>query len=394
VLSTQTRTAVAGLASAVLSLRPLIDRLEQPVAVAPASPGAQRVLDRVAGRLGAPRFAPLEALAGAAPAALDTFGAAVSRRLDLAAREHLLDELPDDRLAAVDLVVDETAADDFAAFCTRATVRGADGAAVRAYAAGDPQAPAVVIASACGMPVRLAETWIRRLAADHYVLTWESRGLFGDLEDLDPENAGAATGVAAQCGDLFAVMDHFGVAAAHVAGLCGGAVLALAAAAERPARISSLSLWHGDFEVGDETLKTDHQRNLQALMNLAVTAHMGAAGVHAVLCRSMASATPLDLAHLVLYPYATPELLRRYCLLNGAIMGADARPWLAAVKQPTLVVTSADDSTAHPGGSRFVAAALPDARLHVLPHGDHISLFRGDPQLLDTAAGFIADPRA
>ncbi|HEU5333240.1 MAG TPA: alpha/beta fold hydrolase [Actinocrinis sp.] len=389
-LSTQTRTAVAGLASAVLSLRPLIDRLDEPVAVAPASPGAQRVLDRVAGRLGAPRFAPLaSSAADTAPAGLDTFGAAVSRRLDLAAREHLLDELADDRLAAVDLVVDEIAADDFAAFCTPATVRGPDGATVRAYAAGDPRAPAVVIASACGMPVRLAESWIRRLAADYFVLTWESRGLFGDdLEDFD-----GATGVAAQCGDLFAVMDHFGVASAHVAGLCGGAVLALAAAAERPRRISSLSLWHGDFEVGDDTLKTDHQRNLQALMNLAVTAPMGAAGVHAVLCQSMASATPLDLAHLVLYPYATPELLRRYCLLNGAIMQADARPWLAAVKQPTLVVTSADDSTAHPAGSRFAAAALSGARLLVLPHGDHISLFRGDPGLLDTAAGFIADPR-
>ena len=57
------------------------------------------------------------------------------------------------------------------------------------------------------------------------------------------------------------------------------------------------------------------------------------------------------------------------------------------------MVTSADDSTAHPAGSRFVAAALPDARLLVLPHGDHISLFRGDPLLLDAAAGFIADPR-
>jgi len=372
------------------------------------------VLDRVAGRLGAPRFAQLDTpvVAGSAGAvstgtvptetalaALDTFGAAVSRRLDLAAREHLFDDLADDsfvadRLAAVDLVVDETAAGDFAAFCARATVRGADGATVRAYAAGDPKAPAVVIASACGMPVRLAESWIRRLAVDHFVLTWESRGLFGDLEDLDDGgDVDGATGVAAQCGDLFAVMDHFGVASAHVAGLCGGAVLALAAAAERPERISSLSLWHGDFEVGDDTLKTDHQRNLQALMNLAVTAHLGAAGVHAVLCQSMASATPLDLAHLVLYPYATPELLRRYCLLNGAIMAADARPWLAVVKQPTLVVTSADDSTAHPGGSRFAAAALPNARLLVLPHGDHISLFRGDPRLLDTAVGFIADPR-
>jgi len=236
------------------------------------------------------------------------------------------------------------------------------------------------------MPVRLAEAWIRRLAVDHRVLIWETRGLFCGCEDF-----AGATDVAAQGEDLVAVMDAFGVARAHVAGLCGGAVIALTAAAAAPERISSLSLWHGDFELGDAAGKTDHQRNLQALMALATRAKVSAAGVHAVLGRSIAGQSPPELAHLVLYPYANPDLLYRYCLLNGAIMDADVRPVLPAVGQPTLVVTSLDDSTAHPDGSRFVAAALPAARLHVEPHGDHISLFSGAPELIDTLVRFIAE---
>lgn len=399
-LSTRNRTAVAALASAVLSLRPLIDRLPEPVAVSPGpgalcGPGAAGLpdlLERVAGRLGAPKFELSDG--GAQGFGPDIFGAVVSGRLALTALAETLEPLPVDGLAAVDRVVDETAAEDFTASCVTALVHGPDGVPVRAYAAGDPGRPAVVIASACGMPVRLAEPWIRRLAVEHFVLTWETRGLFGDGPHPGGEHAGAlaaASSVAAQCGDLFAVMDHFAVAAAHVAGLCGGAVLAVEAAALRPERISSLSLWHGDFEVGDERIKTDHQRNLRALMRLAVQAGDGGANVHAVLCRSIADGAPPDLAHLVLYPYATPELLLRYCLLNGAIMDTDLRPRLPLVSRPALVVTSEDDSTAHPAGSRFVADALANARLLVLPHGDHISLFRDPAGLPDVAARFIAE---
>jgi 3-oxoadipate enol-lactonase len=217
------------------------------------------------------------------------------------------------------------------------------------------------------------------------VLTWESRGLFADTADFD-----GATDVDAQTRDLFAVMDRFAVGSAHVVGLCGGAVVAVCAAAAEPDRISSLSLWHGDFDLGPDTPKTDHQRNLQALMGMATRTRVSASAIHATLCHSMSQNVPPDLAHLVLYPYATPELLFRYCQLNGAIMEEDISGKLARIGQPTLVVTSTDDSTAHPDSSREVAARLPNATLLVREHGDHISLFRGSARLLDAAVDFIS----
>ena len=75
----------------------------------------------------------------------------------------------------------------------------------------------------------------------------------------------------------------------------------MVAAARRPERVSSLSLWHGDFELGGAAPKTGHQRNLQALMAMAARGPAGAANVHAVLYRSLLSSIPPDLAHLVLY---------------------------------------------------------------------------------------------
>lgn len=93
-----------------------------------------------------------------------------------------------------------------------------------------------------------------------------------------------------------------------------------------------------------------------------------------------AATVPSELVHLVRYPYANPRLLFQYCLLNGEITETDPRPLLPGVTQPTLLVTGMDDTTVHPDGSRYVAPALPRARLHVVPHGDHISLFQGPPE--------------
>ena len=95
-------------------------------------------------------------------------------------------------------------------------------------------------------------------------------------------------------------------------------------------------------------------------------------------------------AHIVLYPYANAELLYRYGKLNGNIMSTDVTGLLAKVAQPTLVVTSRDDSTTHPDGSKRVAELLPAALLEVVPHGDHLSLFEAGPDVTELMMRFLA----
>src|SRR5262249_26258464 len=111
--------------------------------------------------------------------------------------------------------------------------------------------------------------------------------------------------------------------------------------------------------------------------------------VHAVLCQAILAKVAPELAHLVLYPYATPDLLFRYCRLNWSIMDAAVEQLLDPVAQSVLVVTSQDDLTAHPAGSVLVAERLRNATLHVRAHGDHLSLFRADPEVVGLTERFL-----
>ncbi|WJY37077.1 alpha/beta hydrolase [Streptomyces sp. P9-2B-2] len=316
---------------------------------------------------------------------LQVFERVVSERLALADWMNSAAAVPVDRLGEVDQVVAETLADSFDVFSHKEAITSVDGVPLNVYAAGQAD-EAVVLVPACGMPAALAESWVRFLARDRRVLTWESRGLF----DAADHGGDYSIDIGAQAADLFTVMDHYGVTSAHVVGLCGGAVIALAAAAEQSGRVSSLSLWHGAYEFTDGGMKTKHQEGLIELMTSAARSRAAARAVHAAFCQAMLTSTPADVAHLVLYPYASPELLYRYCRLNTGITSTDVGPYLAKVKQPTLVVTSQDDDIAHPAGSQQVAAGLSNGHLRVEDHGDHISLFNADEKLLRVAADFMA----
>jgi 3-oxoadipate enol-lactonase len=336
------------------------------------------VLGQVADRIGVPHLA---LVPGSPPDGLTAFERLASRWLRLDRYAGLAGA------ADTPSIVDGVVAVGFDRYRSATDVVAPDGARLRAYAAGDPSAEPVVLASACGMPAKLSDRWFALLSRDHYVITWESRGLFGDVPDFDA----LGWDTAAQVADLVAVMDHYGVPRAHLMGFCGGSVLALATAAWHPERASSLSLWHGAYELGPGCRKTDHHRNMQALMAMAAESRDTAAGVHSVFLHTMLTGAPPNMAHLVLYPYATPELLYRYCRVNGAITDIDVSGLLPLVEQPALVVTSEDDCTAEPEGSLRVAEALPDATLRVQPHGDHISLFTMGGELGAVANGFLRE---
>lgn len=266
-------------------------------------------------------------------------------------------------------------------------LRSRDGVPLRCWAAGPEGRPAVAIVSACGMPVGLTAGWMSALSSAYRVVTWESRGLFADGNGPGLTDLGGHA-LTDQAADLLAVLDGFGIAHAHALGLCGGAAIALAAAA-RSDRITSLSLWHGDYELGDDAPKTPHQQDIQSLLAMVSRDRERAAIMHRMMSRP-ATVNQLreDIAHYLIHPYATPETLYRYGLLNGAIMNTDCRPFLSA-SQPALVVTSATDSTAHPAGSEFVARHLPDADLRMLPSGDHLTAFDGGAELVNLAQRFL-----
>ncbi len=383
------RRAVARLATAALSVRPLVEGMDTPVriaAVGRTAPSARQwgvleaLLDRVARRTGVP------GLVLSRDTATGVFERVVGERLalaDVAADLGALDGrgLP----AVVDPVVADAVAESFDVVFGKDRAPSAGGVTLDVYGGGPADGEAVVLVPACGMPAALAEPWMHHLSRDRRVLTWESRGLFGGA---GPGDGDRAVDTAAQAADLVAVMDHYGVARAHLVGLCGGAVIALAAAADRPERVASLSLWHGAYAFAGGSPRTRFQNDLIELMALAAGSRAAARSVHAAFSQVALADAPAGLAHLVLHPFVNAERLYRYCRLNGTLARTDVDGYLPRVRQPALVVTSESDRTAHPQGSRRVADGLRHGSLHLDAHGDHASLF-ADRASMAVAVEFI-----
>jgi pimeloyl-ACP methyl ester carboxylesterase len=154
--------------------------------------------------------------------------------------------------------------------------------------------------------------------------------------------------------------------------------------------VSSLSLWHGDFELGPSCPVTKHQKDLKAFMRAAAAGRRQAEQLHRLFSQNTLKNFREDVAHLVLYPYANPELLYRYARSNGNIMETDVTALLEKVPHPAVVVTSHDDTTTHPEGSRRAAALLPGAELQMIAHGDHLSLFNAGAEVAEIAKSFLA----
>jgi 3-oxoadipate enol-lactonase len=235
---------IARIAEALHDAKPMLDVLAPPVRVswprqaqesagtgsAEATARKQAVLDRIGTRLGTPRLS----LSEMPPdRGLGTFERIVDMRLDLGGKPPATGQLDGGALGEVDSIVDHVTARSFTQYRSPADVITADNARLRVYSAGHRENPAVIIATACGMPAILSEKWVRFLAETHFVMTWESRGLFGHVTNFDE----LSNDTAAHAADLFAVLDHYQVATAHVMGFCTGAVIALAAAGARPARL-------------------------------------------------------------------------------------------------------------------------------------------------------------
>ncbi|MBU9172799.1 alpha/beta fold hydrolase [Burkholderia gladioli] len=259
------------------------------------------------------------------------------------------------------------------------------GVTLHAYAAGAPEAPPLVMVLPFGMPLALCAGWFESLSREYRVLSWETRGLFGACDDFKAVRAD----LDAQVDDLYAVMRHFGVASAQLMGICGGAVIAVAAAAREPARASALSLWYGDYPFADSTLRTPHQANFEWLMEAAAQSLDEARDLQQMfLDPGTLATTPPEIAHLSLYPYVNAELLHRYARINDALNKTDITPWFDQVRAPTLVVTGDRDTTTHAGGSALVARRIAGARLVVEPGGTHTDFFGMPAPSAELASAF------
>lgn len=263
-----------------------------------------------------------------------------------------------------------------------------DNVSLSVHASTDRERTAIVLALPCGMPFDLCRDWFNALSERFFVVTWETRGLFGPCSTFDQ----IAVDTEAQVADLISVMNHFELSRAHLMGICGGAVIALSAAAAHGNRVNSLSLWHGDYNLGDNDLRTPHQQNFEWLMETAANDRQEASDLQTMfLDQATLATTPEPIAHVALYPYVNPELFYRYARLNDALNKTELVSRLAKITVPTLVVAGDADATTHIGGSRHIAAAIEDAILHVEENGSHLAFFESTHASKQTAFDFLEE---
>lgn len=263
-----------------------------------------------------------------------------------------------------------------------------DNVSLSVHASTNRERPAIVLALPCGMPFDLCRDWFNALSERFFVVTWETRGLFGSCASFDQ----VAVDTEAQVADLISVMNHYELPTAHLMGICGGAVIALSAAAAHDKRVTSLSLWHGDYNLGDNNLRTTHQQNFEWLMEAAAFDRQEATDLQAMfLDQATLATTPEPIAHVVLYPYVNPELFYRYARLNDALNKTELASRLARINVPTLVVAGDADETTHIGGSRYIAASIDDATLHVEHNGSHLAFFASTQYSKQTAFRFLEE---
>jgi aminoacrylate hydrolase len=175
--------------------------------------------------------------------------------------------------------------------------------------------------------------------------------------------------IAAMADEALAVLDASGTAAAHFVGHALGGLVGLALAQRRPDRLRSLTVVNGWAAAHAHTRRCFEVR-LALLKHEGPAAYVKAQSIFLYPADWLAgneARTAREEAHGLASFQGADNLKPRI----GALLAFDARPGLAAIKLPTLIVAARDDVLVPSVMSEELAAGIPGACLHVAPWGAH-----------------------
>jgi 3-oxoadipate enol-lactonase len=211
------------------------------------------------------------------------------------------------------------------------------------------------------------------------VLRWDLRGAGGSTKAPGPYSP------ALFARDLAGLLDHLGLARAHLVGHSGGGVVSQRFALDFPDRVESLVLASTSSEVGE--------RASRAWNRLADTIERGGFG------REREPDTRgFGPSFAAAQPEVVRELARRTRRNDPAAYAASARAFgtyhwtaeLGRITAPTLILQGLADEMTPPGGSVILSRGIPRSRLIMVPDAGH-NLPLEMPTLFTTAVlAFLA----
>jgi len=232
--------------------------------------------------------------------------------------------------------------------------------------------------------------WARfldRLASFSRLIVFDMRGV--GLSDRGP----GPPFLESQMADISAVMEAAGSESAIIFGGARGGAMSMLFAATHPDRVRALVLYAAVAKTvrGPDFPHGKSEQEQQVFFDRFV-AEMGT-GTNLDLQGPSGLAEPRFVSWWARFErlVATPSAYRE---LAGIFRDLDVRPLLPSIQAPTLVVQRVGDRITPVSQGRFLAAAIPNARLVELPGEDHIPFLGDADAIADEVEEFVTGTRS
>lgn len=204
------------------------------------------------------------------------------------------------------------------------------------------------------------------LAPRYTAVAWDARG-YGLSEDYAEALKFPDFSV-----DLNRLLDHLGVASAHLVGLSMGGRIALDFHEQNPARVASLVLCDA-FPGFDESFTRAQREEFIRLRKAPLLAGKEPRDIAPVVAKTLVS--PMASAAIMQRLIDSMSLLHKesYIKTIEAMTFYERIADLGRIHAPTQIIVGEYDTLTPPALARRMASQIPDARLAVLRYAGHLS---------------------
>jgi pimeloyl-ACP methyl ester carboxylesterase len=226
-------------------------------------------------------------------------------------------------------------------------------------------------------------TLAERLADVAHVITWDCRGM-GQSERRDEPFT-----IDDEVGDMAAVLDAVGIRSAAIYGRSRGGMLAQAFALAHPERTTALILSGTSHRGPGSVGSTDAVNRAMEIRPDMTREDIFRTQNEAMASPGWRDRDPEGFDYLMSVDLEAPP--RRFAVVRQQ---ESVRDWSSAgqlheVRCPTLVLCGVDDGMVPPENSRQIAAAIPHARLKLIPQCGHLPMLEKPSEVAQIVVEFL-----
>ena len=244
------------------------------------------------------------------------------------------------------------------------------------------EGPPVLLLHAFPLGLFMWDAQVEALSPTHRVVRFDARGFGGSAAGDGPLTMERIAD------DGAAILDHLGIEKAVVGGCSMGGYAAFAFVRRHPQRLAGLVLQ--DTRAGADTAEAKANR---AALAAKVLGEGASAAVEAFLPKLVGETTHLERPAVVAglrerILATSPQAIAN--ALHGLAARADSRATLPTIAVPTLVLVGSEDVLTPASEAATMAAAIPRARLDVIPGAGHLANLE-DPAAVNGALRAFLD---